>query len=1022
MSTEAFFGSILPATRVRVLAVFKNGLKNAPHHEFFTEHDDLIASALAWDKAGKNVYHACSTYNEPTKRTGENAYAAKSLWADLDVGETKPYKTKREAVAAILNFVKVVGLAKPTLVDSGNGVHAYFAFTKSIESTQWKRLAEHFAACLDRGGVVHDPSRTTDIASVLRVPQTCNRKDPANPKPVKLVQLGTEEPAKDIYKKLKAYAGANGVIVAEKPKGKVRETNDLIGTPNYPPSVGDVIAQHCEVIKDVAATGGDCEYPVWWASMGVAKHTTDPDTVAEFWTREREATGHEKFDHAKVVAEWPAGPTTCAKFAEYSDKCQSCVHLGKVTSPIQLGTPAAFINAPVAVPNPAASLQQVIPLPNQKPWAFGAQWIIDFVALRARVGYQNGALTLKELDPNGGWNDKPFCNRYWQVLSRIRRVDGTWAIEIGYEIYPGYPHATFLIDSAIVTAHDLLRKEFSARELHIYGGPKSMYKAQEKIMFEQLALAGRLEEEVVHDHMGWVLEDKSDPESSITGEFVLGGEVFKPKQPSTPVRFSPKMSSELHKAYSCAGTLSGWVAKVDRIYNRPGAEPWQFVIAAAFASPLVKLINSDNWHGIPIALDGPTGVAKTSTAMAAMGIYGKVAAMKFNAGERGSGGDTLNAVMLKMNSLRNLPYVMDELTNRPPEDVASVMYMQANGRGADRMKQDLTLDERKLRWKSLSICTSNIPLHEKIKMVATSTGQSNDAKQYRCFQITLDAAVFRSVFHDVTKDEFERELLNQEYGHVGREWAQFLVNNRPAITTLLTKARAAYKIDEDDTSDMRFYADLLATVESAARLAKRKGFIDWDVDAMMHWAKANARYLRDAIRDSAVTGNLIGDFFGSLFGRTIVTAGYSTGPGKRVMELFDARELRATPVARLATVTKALVITASHITDWSRKNNLPTSSMLDALVANGYIKHTSGTKLVPRSLNICSGTTLVRSQAPCYEFWYDKVADHLYLSKDLPAETDGKVVALNAARIENESVTETVTVAGDDQTEELASS
>ena len=328
MMLTDFFKSLFSPEGKRVLAVFKNGLKKAPTQIFFDNDDDLIEAATDHNAQGKNVYHACAAYHQPINRKGDNVQAIKSLWLDLDVGAGKPYATQTAAAQHFEDFRTTLGLPKSHVVSSGNGVHEYLPFTQPIPPEKWDKLAGLFARCLDHFGVKHDPSRTEDKASILRIPGTHNYKtDPA--KNVTLKRMGEEVPVADLWAKLKAYADANGVIVASKlKKGKVTKTNEIIGNRlNFPPSKAENIIARCAVLRDISESGGDCGYDLWWKAMGVAKHTTQPEEVAVFWTRNREATQHEKFDAIKAVNEWGAGPTTCAKFAvnaEAAEKCATC--------------------------------------------------------------------------------------------------------------------------------------------------------------------------------------------------------------------------------------------------------------------------------------------------------------------------------------------------------------------------------------------------------------------------------------------------------------------------------------------------------------------------------------------------------------------------------------------------------------------------------------------------------------------------------------------------------------------------
>lgn len=1005
--TIEFYKSVLPPVGLRVLAVFKGGLKKAPTHLFYDTDEDLFEAAETYNNLGKNVYHACAAYTTTDNRTGDNVAAVKALWLDLDVGDNKPYASQRDAAAHYEQFREALGLPKSHVVASGGGLHEYLPFSKAILPEQWDRLAEMFRACLDHFGVKHDSSRTTDKASILRIPGTHNFKtDP--PKNVTLKRLGDEVPASVLWTTLKTYADANGLIVGAKAsKGKPAATNKLIGVKDYPPSVGELVAANCAVLEEVAATGGDVGYEVWWRAMGVAKATTEPTATAVFWTRDRESTGHEKFDAQGTMDAWAYGPTTCAEFAKHSGKCASCPQFGKGKSPIQLGYP----EVPPVVPLQQNPVNAATPALSSLVWGFGEQWIMDAVAKATRTGFDKGSMTMSVMQEDGTYKHVSFCDRYWQVMRRVRTEDGIWQLEIGYQQYPGKPHKTFLLDSAAVTAPDVLRKEFSARELHIYGGPRAMNKTQEIIRYMQDLKFQHQEETVTYPTMGWVSEGNT-MRGNLTGEFVLGPTVFRPKEKPQTVLLADTVDQSLRSDFRTSGTTQEWVDAVDRIYNRRGAEPYQFIIAAMFGAPLVRLMPGDgDWHGIPIVVGGESGAAKTSTCLVGMSIYAPAQLLRFNAqGGTNGQGDTINALSIKLGSLRNLPCIMDEMTNSEADKISNIMYMTANGKSKDRMGPNGKMIPNPYRWDTLSLITSNDTLHEVLKGLRSQNAQ--EASQLRSFQISLRKYDLFSVFKGVTRNEVENELLAKQFGMVGHEWIQFVVNNRLKISKKLEEERVRYMVDPSDGSDIRFYKDLLITVKVAATLAHAKGFIKWDVTAMLKWAEGELIILRDNVSAKDWDGT-ISDFIASLHGRTIVSRHMKTGPGKRSttnreipMEPLSTSPT-AFPIARKAVDDRRFFVTANALKEWSHTNRVMPSTLLAQMVERGYIHCGEGLKVQTHLVSLGSGTTVTRPQAPCYELEFDKLSS--------AAGGDGAVDMTNVVSITPLPVTETVTDPGNEE-------
>lgn len=996
MSNE-FYESVLPSSGVRVLAVFRNGLKKAPDHFYFDSTDDLLESAATYDGLGKNCYHACAAYKEPINRTGANVQAIKALWLDLDVGETKPYSTQAEAAKHFEDFRNALSLPKSHVVASGGGIHEYLPFSKSITPEQWDKLAALFAACLDHYGVKHDTSRTQDKASILRIPGTGNHKtSPA--RPVTLKRLGEAIPASDLWQRLKNYADSNGLLVETKPpKGKPLVTNKLIGNKDYPPSSGEVLAPHCAILKEVDDSGGDVPYEIWWRAMGVAKHCADVDDIAPHWTRYREATGHDKFDYQGVMDAWAYGPTTCEDFSKHSQHCASCVHAGKGKSPIHLGVSAI----PVVVTQPPTA--PVASTNVKGPRTFKAQWLMNKVAAQCHIGFSNGVMTRSAMQEDGTYRHIAFCDRYWQVMRRIRTTEGIWQLEIAYEQYPGKPPKTFLMDSSAVTARDQINTIFSSYELHIYGGKGAMEKTQELLRFYQNLEYEAEEETPTYGTMGWANEGNT-LRGNITGEFVLGDEVFRPRQKPKKALLDETVTQGLREGFCTAGTTQGWVDLVDFIYNRPNAEAYQFVIASMFGAPLVRLMPGEGeWHGIPIVVNGETGAAKTSTSLVAMSIYTKGSVLRFNAEDKQ--GDTINALSIKMGSLRNLPCIMDEMTNATAEKISGVVYMTANGQSKDRMGTNGLMIPNPYRWDTLSIITSNDSLHEVLKNLQNRKTQ--EAGQYRSFQIMLNPEDMTTVFAGVNRATVEDDLLAKQYGCVGREWIQFLVNNRLRIQEELSKERVKYMINPNDRSSIRFYKDLLITIKIASMYAYAKGFIKWDVLKMMKWAEDQLVTLRDAV-DLKDWDGTISDFIASLHGRTIVTRNMKIGPGKRSANKEMPMENLSThlaPVARKATDDKRFVVTANALRDWAQHNRILPSTLIAEMASRGFLTGVAGKKVETHLINIGSGTTVTRPQAPCYEFDYDRVVD--FSAADEAVDLTN-VVQLPVQQVVTNSVTNSV--------------
>lgn len=233
--TLEFLKTILPEFGIHYLALFKEGYK-FPAHKVYTDLETM-AEAIEGMAGSKqlSVYHACASYQKavieldeldvkgnPKRkyRIPENWDKAKAFWVDVDCGQEKfdkgqGYLTKKDACVAIDEFSKNIGWPEPMIVDSGNGIHAYWPLTTNIAHGKWVSIAKDLKVTLHHCGVKADPSRTADFASILRPAGSNNRKNGAA-KPVTVKRLGTPMEPDELESSLQSYMAEHVVVQMNK--------------------------------------------------------------------------------------------------------------------------------------------------------------------------------------------------------------------------------------------------------------------------------------------------------------------------------------------------------------------------------------------------------------------------------------------------------------------------------------------------------------------------------------------------------------------------------------------------------------------------------------------------------------------------------------------------------------------------------------------------------------------------------------------------------------------------------------
>lgn len=325
----SFLSKILPRTGVYVGTFFSK--EGKIFNKFYDTVEQLQADITKYDSQGLDVYHACASYKEKGNRKADNAGWMRSIWLDIDVGkanDAKSYATRKEAKDALLAMCRTYNLPIPMLVMSGAGLHCYWVLDTDISKEEWKPVVTAFAKALDTIGFKHDPSRTRDAASILRPVGSHWRKN--GEREVKVALDAAEIPVSKFDDIVSKFS------LEEKPKAlSAFQVSDDLGTIEYPPSSALQIINNCAALKEVAEAKGKAPEPAWRGMIGVVKHTIEGEALCHEWSE-----GDERYsldETQKKIDGWVGGPTTCNYFNELSDKCKSCKHFGKITSPIQLG-------------------------------------------------------------------------------------------------------------------------------------------------------------------------------------------------------------------------------------------------------------------------------------------------------------------------------------------------------------------------------------------------------------------------------------------------------------------------------------------------------------------------------------------------------------------------------------------------------------------------------------------------------------------------------------------------------------
>ena len=303
-------------------------------------------------------------------READKAFALKSLFLDIDVGDDKPYKSSTEARAALDEFLIKARLPIPSLiVSSGGGLHVYWAFTEAPPVAKWRPLAEALKNAVEQHGLKADPAVIADAARVLRPPDTFNTKDDGR-RPVVILEQHPDVSLVEMEFRLRAFTKVVPLrLGGHKPlQTLLREStkeppqvSEVFKDDKFEPLTGrmatprdiDQVGTACGFVRDTLATGGvGLSEPLWKASLDIALYCQDSDGVAQ-----RLSCGHAEYtpeDTADKLAsarkyrdENPnLGFARCKTIQSAgATQCATCPHLLRDKSP--LNVPGAFEPPPL---------------------------------------------------------------------------------------------------------------------------------------------------------------------------------------------------------------------------------------------------------------------------------------------------------------------------------------------------------------------------------------------------------------------------------------------------------------------------------------------------------------------------------------------------------------------------------------------------------------------------------------------------------------------------------------------------
>lgn len=760
-----------------------------------------LAAAKVWDpqkidwKTGKPGAY--------TTRKHHNMLAAKCFFFDIDVGETKDYHTRDAAMLALKTFVVTAGLPAPSVVSSGSGLHVYWHIDTDLLKADWNSPALQLKQLAEIHGLSVDKTRTTDVASVLRVAGTYNRKDLANIREVKLTKLGAVTPTADFLQMVSDAIIRAGALPKQAKQSAVSGgafPTQKIEYDGPPVTVGEV-AKACPMVVKMLAAKGDLDNNAWYKGMVQTLSFVDrgPDLV-------RHLTSLHPRDHADVdakIAQATAdgrGPARCETLREvmpWSDApCLACKFLNdpSVPNPLVAARRTTAAPAPVielVIPGAPPQVQNIPPPPP------------PYVRLKS------GGIARNSKNADG---DEVQDIIYPNDLYPVRRLQNlehsteqqVWRVEL-----PRSGVTEFTIDADAV--YDVRKFVTAIANQGIYPHKAHIPYLQDYMVAYISQLQRETDAEQQCTHLGWaddyrkfILPDKIIHEDGTIKQAILSTGASRASLHVTK-KGSMQKQIELLKFYK------------DKRYVAN-----QVMVISGLASVIFYMTNQ---HGIIMNASGEAGASKSTTLYMTAAHWGDPELFPINGTNHGA---TVKARHERVSTMGNLPVCVDEITHMPPKDAVDLTMSVTQPGHRIRLHTDGTERATSTSYKStMMLTTANSSLHGLLSMDNTA----GTAGSMRVFEMIFKAV---GVHEKHEADAMMREL-KENFGHIGEAFVLYVIQHRPDIAARVHQVMR--EIDEAAAiqSSERFWSAAIAVILVAGEIAVSLGLLDYDMAWIREW-------------------------------------------------------------------------------------------------------------------------------------------------------------------------------------------
>lgn len=916
MQTTEFLRHVWPTEGIYCI-VGKDQHNNLSHKFVDTvEEAEVVVKQL--NNLKHDVYFGCSTYLSTVGRTQENVKEEKALWLDIDCGydkrknRWKEYQTKDLGMVALQNFCDVTGLPKPTIVDSGNGIHVYWVLAEPVDKAVWKPVAEGLKFLCVKHGFKTDPACTADTARILRVPGTYNYKNIEEPNEVKVVHVADPIAFNDLADKIPVHVTPEPKLKSRRPMDEA--TKAILG--NNSAKFSKILdrcrkGDGCAQLAYVMMKQKEIEEPLWRSGLSIAAFCEDSEVAIHAISKH-----HPDYNYAttEAKANLIPGPHSCSQFESHRPGgCEKCPHKGKITTPIQLGR--VVLRAQLA--------DNIIEAQSNNLGERVTFQIPDYPYPYFR-GKNGGVYKALPDDEEEGMKIYDY-DLY--VVERLIDPDPTIGECVWLKLHlPKDGVKEFITPLAALLSKDKAREILVSKGVIAYG--KELDGIVEYITTSMKIIQNGRAGEPVHRQFGW---------SESKNKILIGNREVS----AFGVKYVP-VADQIKDLTNCLqkqGSFEEWKSAIN-VYGREGMELRAFGFFCGFGSLLMPFL--DQASALVNLYNPESGQGKTAILQAMTSIYGDP---NLDAKLIMIRGDTMNSIINRMGYMGNLPQAIDEFTDPTPQEIHELLKFTTTGRGKNRMMNGANGERQNVTvFDLIAVLSSNTDFRTVIfneKAVA-----SGEIMRFIQLRIEQDMTMTKS-----EADEVFGKLLHN-FGHAGEIYAQYLVQNVDAVKAQLKEMQLKLDKEMKLSGKERFFSATLAAVFTGALIAKRLGLHDIPIGPVY---KAIAQEMSKSRTDIVDRGfdslSTLADYINTNIRDILVINGAIDGRSGQAQPAPIVKPMTSIK-ARIEPDTNLLFIPVTEFRAYCDKIKVPQSDFMKGLKKAGVLKCASENKSLTKGMDI----------------------------------------------------------------------